>query len=318
MDWTASENSPFLSISPSSGTYVSGHPSKVTLTLDASGLSAGVHEATVTVNAQGADNTPQTMTLKWTLEAGPAISVTPDALEFQAQENGSNPPAQTLQIANSGQGSLNYTLDCQPQWVNCSSTSGSAPGSTSVSVNASGLAAGMHTGTVTVSSAEAINSPFVVEVNLLVNQGQSENHAPPAPVLISPKNQATLLSPNPELIIQNVQDPDGDAVTYTFEVYPMGQDTPWISRDNVPQGANNTSITIVKTLNLGTPYEWRARAVDSKGLASEWSAKNIFDVAKPDESSGCGCTSSGSGNPAGIIFLGLMLGLAIIRRKRRG
>ena len=123
-------------------------------------------------------------------------------------------------------------------------------------------------------------------------------------------------SPNPELIVSNVQDPDGDVVSYTFEVYPLGQDTPWISRDNIPQGDTNTSITIVKTLNVGTPYEWRARAVDSKGLAGPWSDKNIFDVAKPDNGGGgCACSSSGTADPSGWILLAMMLGLLIISKR---
>jgi len=276
-----------------------------------------VHQADILVNSPGASNSPLTVSIQWTLEEGPALAVNPSSLSFQAEEDGANPAARTIQISNAGTGPLDYSLDCQPAWLSCSPSSGSAPGSASISVNIAGLTTGMHTGTVAVSSAQALNSPLVVDVDLLVNQGQVDNRPPPAPVLISPSDRSDLDTPNPELILQNVVDPDGHAVTYTFEVYPLGQGTAWTVIGNVAPGAANTIATVAKTLDTGASYEWRARAIDSQGLAGDWSETWIFNVLDTGsgDGGGCGCASTGATRPTGMVLLSLLLGLAALRRR---
>jgi hypothetical protein len=48
------------------------------------------------------------------------------------------------------------------------STSGTTPGSVSVSINTTGLTAGTYTGSVTITSSGASNSPRIVSVTLTV------------------------------------------------------------------------------------------------------------------------------------------------------
>ncbi len=54
LNWTASDNATWLTISPTSGTA----PSTVTLSVNITGLAAGTYNGTVTVSATGATNTP--------------------------------------------------------------------------------------------------------------------------------------------------------------------------------------------------------------------------------------------------------------------
>jgi uncharacterized protein (TIGR03437 family) len=69
-------------------------------------------------------------------------------------------------------------------WLSVSPSSGSTPGTLSVSVNPAGLAAGSYTGSVTVTSTAAGNSPQVVNVTYTVT-------LPPAPLPTSVVNAAS-------------------------------------------------------------------------------------------------------------------------------
>jgi MYXO-CTERM domain-containing protein len=177
---------------------------------------------------------------------------------------------------------------------------------------------GVYDGSVTITSADAANSPFVVDVSLTVEPGGGDNQAPPAPQLVSPANMADIADANPELTINSVEDPDGHAVTYTFEIYRLGQGVAWDVIAEVPPGAATTYVAIVKTLDFDTAYEWRARAVDSQGLAGPWSDTWMFNVQTPggDDSSGCGCSASGQGR-ASLFGLLMLIGLIGIRRRTK-
>jgi hypothetical protein len=54
LNWTASDNATWLSVSPTSGTA----PSTVTVSVNITGLAAGTYNGTITVSATGATNTP--------------------------------------------------------------------------------------------------------------------------------------------------------------------------------------------------------------------------------------------------------------------
>ena len=61
MTWTVNEFSPWITLEPTSGSAVTGHPGRVAVTLDPSALSAGLHEADITVSAAGASGSPKTV-----------------------------------------------------------------------------------------------------------------------------------------------------------------------------------------------------------------------------------------------------------------
>lgn len=98
------------------------------------------------------------------------ISVSETSLSFVATEGESAPPSQSFVITNSGGGELNWTLEVSapnPQ-INVDLTSGTAPSTVNVTVAVDGLARGTYSGSLTVSSAAATNSPVVVSVTLTV------------------------------------------------------------------------------------------------------------------------------------------------------
>ena len=98
----------------------------------------------------------------------PGISLNRNQLTFGVDKAGNHSPSQTFLISNSGGGILNWTISDNTSWLNCSPTSGTNSGEVTVSVEASGLAAGTYYGTITVSAPHASNSPQYVNVTLLV------------------------------------------------------------------------------------------------------------------------------------------------------
>jgi hypothetical protein len=102
--------------------------------------------------------------------SNPIISLTPSSLSFTCLQ-GSSPPSQTLQIRNSGGGTLNWTVSDNATWLTVNPASGSSTGEwdpVTVSVNASSLSPGPYTAKITVSAPEASNSPQYVPVSLTV------------------------------------------------------------------------------------------------------------------------------------------------------
>jgi uncharacterized protein (TIGR03437 family) len=107
------------------------------------------------------------------------IGASPTSLTFSYTAGGSAPAAQSIQITNSGSGTLAWTATASASWLSLSASSGTAPSTLSVSIATSGLTAGSYNGTVQIASSGASNTPVTVAVTLTV--------AVPAPSLaVSP------------------------------------------------------------------------------------------------------------------------------------
>jgi uncharacterized protein (TIGR03437 family) len=97
-----------------------------------------------------------------------ALAETPSSLQFAYTAGGAVPAAESIQIANSGTGTLAWTASASQSWLSLSATSGTAPSTVSVSVTPASLAAGTYSGTVTITASGASNSPITVAVSLTV------------------------------------------------------------------------------------------------------------------------------------------------------
>jgi uncharacterized protein (TIGR03382 family) len=148
----------------------------------------------------------------------------------------------------------------------------------------------------------------------------ARNDAPSAPVTLNP-SEAVVATRKPTLTVQNAVDPEGDAVTYTFEVRKQGASDVVASASNVAAGANGlTSVTLTTELDEGGEYVWVARATDAQGAASAASAEASFLVfrrpgndTKVPPSGGC---SSGPGELGGLLPL-MAMALGLLGRRRR-
>jgi len=162
------------------------------------------------------------------------------------------------------------------------------------------------------------------------------NDAPDMLTLISPDDGSTVSGVGVTMVLENVDDPEGDDVFYDFMLARDVEMTDIVlARDGVAEGAGpdgsdtTTSVLVPETL-LGE-YFWTARAVDEDGAASAWATPFQFTATgdgdngpyiDPDSfvsGGGCaGCTSSvgASETPAAVWLLALLPGLMVVRRRR--
>jgi hypothetical protein len=100
------------------------------------------------------------------------------------------------------------------------------------------------------------------------------NNPPSVPVLKNPGDQTWINTLQPKLEVGPATDPEGDAISYHFEVY---QDAALASR--VVDNTLTQTQWLTPALNNNKDYYWRAQAIDALGAASAFSAPAKFTVA---------------------------------------
>lgn len=164
LNWTASKGSAWLTLTPASGTGTGA----VTLTVSTIGLTAGTYNDVISVTAPGASNSPATASVTLTVTVPPGIGMSPTSFAFTGQQGGANPANQTLNLSNTGGGTLTWTASDDAGWLTLSPTSGTGPGAVTLSVNTSGLTAGSYNGVITIGATGASNTPATANVTLTV------------------------------------------------------------------------------------------------------------------------------------------------------
>jgi hypothetical protein len=107
----------------------------------------------------------------------PEIAISRATFFFGAYGQAAGTGAQIFLISNTGNGTLNWSASPDKSWLSCSPVSGTDAGAVTVSVDPSGLSPGTYTGKVTVSAANAVNSPQTISVTLDV-YGPGSNSSP--------------------------------------------------------------------------------------------------------------------------------------------
>jgi hypothetical protein len=165
LNWTSTKHVPWLFLTPASGTA----PSNMSVAVNITGMGAGIYTDTVIVSAVDATNSPQKFTVTLSLTVPPpTIKLNPGSFYFQAQQNGADPPSQTLAITNIGLGTLNWTATKDSAWLNLSSYSGTAPSNVTINVSNAGRPAGLYIDSIQVSDPTATNNPQFAVVTLEV------------------------------------------------------------------------------------------------------------------------------------------------------
>ncbi|MGA8241866.1 MAG: chitobiase/beta-hexosaminidase C-terminal domain-containing protein [Desulfobacterales bacterium] len=107
------------------------------------------------------------------------------------------------------------------------------------------------------------------------------NETPLVPTVHNPGERAWVNSLTPELAVNPGLDPDGDSLTYRFEVY-----SDEALANLICQGVSTTgSWSVPVELVDNTHYFWRARAEDEHGALGDWTIASPFFVHStgPDE-----------------------------------
>jgi hypothetical protein len=108
-----------------------------------------------------------------TMSTEPTVAFSPSSLSFSAIQGGANPQGRTLEIWNSGAGTLNWGVSDNAAWLALSPSSGSSTGEhdeVTASVNTAGMSAGDYSATITIAAAGAINTPRTFSVSLTITE----------------------------------------------------------------------------------------------------------------------------------------------------
>jgi uncharacterized protein (TIGR03437 family) len=188
----------WLSVSPGAGTT----PATLAVSVNGGALQPGNYTAQILLNALGAANGQQTVTVNLTVAAAQSLAVSPTVLTFNSVAGAGAPAPQTVALATST-GSLAFTaavaVNSPPfgSWLKVSPSSGLVtvtPTSLTIAVNPQGLTAGTYNGTVTFSAPGATNTqtvnvtytvaaipPMPVPVPLTISNAASMQPGPVAP-----------------------------------------------------------------------------------------------------------------------------------------
>lgn len=126
--------------------------------------------------------------------------------------------------------------------------------------------------TLTINSSSTEEDLFPI-FNLDVPGTGTTNHTPSAP---TPDSTYSTSDPdyqylNPTFVVVNGSDPDGDALTYEFQLYNTDKTELITSASGITEGTGTTSWTIPESIPSNTTYFWRARCFDGQAN-SPWSA----------------------------------------------
>jgi hypothetical protein len=101
-------------------------------------------------------------------DSAPVLVVNKTLLNFSVNSAGTTTGDQSFLIRNIGGSTLNWIVSDDADWIECDPENGTNFGVVTVSVDASGLSSNTYTGTITVTDANAINSPQTIYVTLTV------------------------------------------------------------------------------------------------------------------------------------------------------
>ncbi len=193
VNWNVSlvSGSNWLSLVSSSGTATGSTPGNLVLGLasNATQLAAGPYYGIVKITASNALNSPQYVTAVLNLEPGttpPSPQIAPAGLFFTTATGGSAPTPQQVLINTSSSSAVPFNASANTfgsgTWLSVTpasgNASGQAAGSIAVSVNPTGLAAGIYSGDVNVSIGTLLQS---VNVTFVVQNSGSSTAARPRP-----------------------------------------------------------------------------------------------------------------------------------------
>lgn len=191
---------------------------------------------------------------------GPRLSVTPGTvnLTLQAGQTGT----QAIQISNIGTGTLNWTSTVTQgsTWLSLQPTSGTAPTTATLRLDATNLIAGTYTGKVRISGQSGVaNSPQEVTVNLTVT-------TPPAPNLSVNPTQIAVTVESGQSTTRQVQITNTGAGTLNWTA-SLIEGAPWLSFAPSGGTAPSTLTATINAVNVQPgQYTGRIRITGASGV----------------------------------------------------
>lgn len=185
MDWDVDVDESWLDVSPSSGTS-DDEGETVTVSIDISGLDADDYHGTITITADDADNSPESIDVSLYVEEATTDNVVmfyPEEFEFVGDlDEDENPADQVLEIWNSGPDAIDWEIevDCDEGWLTVSPDDGELDEehvSIRLRVDIEGLDPDDYDATITIIADEAENDGETIPVSLEVTGSAPEEDA---------------------------------------------------------------------------------------------------------------------------------------------
>jgi hypothetical protein len=229
--WNATASAAWLTLSPAAGT---GNVS-IALTATTGSLTAGTYNTIITVNAVGAPaiTIPVNLTVA-PAPVPPAIGISPTGFSFTVQRGDGNPAAQTLNISNTGGGTLTWTASDNAAWLTLSPASGINNGAMRVSAATGSLAVGTYSGMITLSAPGARSTSVPVTFTV------TEAPVPPriGASLTTLSFTAQEGGSNPAAQTLSLSNTGGGNLTWT-----ASDNAPWLTLSQT-SGTGNGTITV--------------------------------------------------------------------------
>ncbi len=155
-------------------------PASINLNATTGALAQGTYSATVTVTSSAGrvTNSPQTVTVTFTVTQPPAIGLSPTSLSFTGFAGGTPPAGQTVSVTNAGGGTLSalsvdsIVYGSGSGWLSATLAGSTAPATLTATADPGSLAVGTYAATIYVGSTASgvTNSPQAVSVSFNVQQ----------------------------------------------------------------------------------------------------------------------------------------------------
>ncbi len=175
---SVSSGATFLAVVPDPVTT----PASIGIYCDGRALAEGTYNGAIQLTASGADNSPLTipLTLIVGTPASSGITVDQSSLTFTGQVSGSAPASQQINVSSSPSG-VTYSVAASStggggNWLSVAPSSGTTPGSVTVSTSTTGLSAGSYSGTITLTPSSG--TAVTVSVTLNVTTGPALSASP--------------------------------------------------------------------------------------------------------------------------------------------
>lgn len=268
LTWSASGNAAWLILSPASGT---GNGT-VTLSVATGVLTTGTYTGMIAISAPGA--TTVSVPVAFTVTAAPvppAIGASPTSLSFTAQQGGSNPANQTLNLSNTGGGTLTWSASDDAPWLTLSPATGTGNGTVTLTAATGTLTASTYNGTITIAATGASSRtvPVTFTVTAIPN------------ITLNPSNLSYAAT-------QGATNPANQTVALTN----TGGTANWTVSDNVAwltaspaSGSNSSTVTAsVNTTGLTAGTYTGTITVSTAGASSKTVAVTLT-ISAPTTSS---------------------------------
>ena len=254
---------------------LSGTTAPATLTLQpvTGSLAPGSYSATIPVQSGVAANSPQTLTVNFTITPSPLIGLSATTLTYSATQGGADPASQFITITNTGSGSLTglstgaivYGAGATG-WLQAPNLSGTtAPATLTVQPVTGSLAPGSYSATIPVQSGAASNSPQNLTVTFNVAA------SPAIQLSAATLNfNATEGGANPASQFITITNGGGGALTGLSTgtiVYGAGA-TGWLQAPNLSGTTAPATLTIQPVTGSLTPGAYSATIPVQSGVAS--------------------------------------------------